>query len=355
MSNPNNILVIRLSSLGDVLMSIPAVIAIRSTYGDARIIWLVEGSVSRFLSYQAFIDGVIEFPRHSIVRAIKKSDPIRAIKEINAFLKKLKQVDYDIIVDFHGIIKSAIFSKIAHGTRRIGFGKLYAKEKSHLFYGEKVNADNNRMHKVERNMLIAGHLGAGREVPEVKLVVPSEMERYIESFYSEAGICGPVFAINPFSSSGSTYKRWDIKHYGALIRRINNEIGGHVLILWGPGEKKEAEYLRQISGDGALLSCPTDVPQLFALMKKVDMYIGGDTGVMHLAVFAGTPVVAIFGPTDVSINAPYGKNNIIVRKDLPCSPCKNKKCRDRKCVESITVDEVFEAVVKMNKERTAVH
>jgi ADP-heptose:LPS heptosyltransferase len=329
-------------------MSIPAVIAIRNTYGDARIIWLVEGSVSRFLSYQGFIDGVIEFPRNSIVRAVKKSDLIGAMKEINVFLKRLRQADYDVIADFHGIIKSAIFSKIARGARRIGFGKIYAKEKSHLFYGETVTAGDNRIHKVERNMLIARHLGAGKEIPAAKLVVPSEMERYIDSFFLEAGISGPVFAVNPFSSSGSAYKRWSIRHYGALIKKIISEIGAHVLILWGPGEKEEAEYLRQISGDGALLSCPTDVPQLFALMKKVDMYIGGDTGVMHLAVFADRPVVAIFGPTDVSINAPYGQNNIIVRKDLQCSPCKNKKCRDRKCVEGITVDEVFEAVVKMH-------
>jgi heptosyltransferase I len=349
MSNPNNILVIRLSSLGDVLMSIPAVKAIRDTHKDARIIWLVEGSVSRFLSYQGFIDGVIEFPRHSILRAIKKSDPILAIKEIKTFLKRLRQVDYDIIADFHGIIKSAIFSKIARGTRRIGFGKIYAKEKSHLFYDEMITAGNKRIHKVERNMLIASHLGAAGAVPEIKLVVPSEMEKYIDGFFSEAGISGPVFAINPFSSSGSAYKRWNIKQYGALINKINNQIGCHTLILWGPGEKEEAEYLRQISGNGAILSCPTNVSQLFALMKKVDMYIGGDTGVMHLAVFAGTPVVAIFGPTDVSINAPYGRNNVIVRKELPCSPCKNKKCRDRKCVESITVDEVFKAVVKMYK------
>lgn len=333
-------------------MSIPAVMAIRNTYGDARIIWLVEGSVSRFLSYQGFINGVVEFPRHSIVRAIKKSDPIKAMKEIHAFLKRLRELDYDIIADFHGILKSAIFSKIARGTRRIGFGKIYAKEKSHLFYNETVTAGHKRVHKVERNMLIARHLGAAGEVPEAKLVVPSEMEKYIDSFFSEAGISGPVFAVNPFSSSGSAYKRWNINHYGELIKKIHNEIGGHVLILWGPGEKKEAEYLRQISGNGALLSCPTDVPQLFALMKKVDMYIGGDTGVMHLAVFADTPVVAIFGPTDVSINAPYGRNNIIIRKDLPCSPCKNKKCRDRKCVEGITVDEVFEAVVKMHRKST---
>lgn len=346
-SNPNNILIIRLSSLGDVLMNIPAVIAIRNTYTDARISWLVEGSVSLFLSYQGFVDDVIEFPRHSIVRAIKKSDPIRAIKEVHAFLKRLREVKYNIIADFHGIIKSAILSIIARGDRRVGFGKIYAKEKSHLFYGETVGAGDSKLHKVEKNMLIARYLGADGEIPEARLVVPAEVETYIDAFFSEVRISTPVFAVNPFSSRGGIYKRWNIKQYGALIKKIRDEIGAHVIILWGPGEKKEAEHLRQISGNGALLSCPTNVPQLFALLKKVDMYIGGDTGVMHLAVFAGRPVVAIFGPTDVKINAPFGRRNIVVRKELPCSPCKNKDCRDRKCIEGITVEEVFEAVARM--------
>jgi len=349
MSNPNNILIIRLSSLGDVLMSIPAVIAIRNTYSNARISWLVEGSVSRFLSYQGFVDGVIEFPRGRIVKAIKNCNFLSAIKEINTFLKKLRRVKYDIIADFHGIIKSALFTVLAHGARKVGFGKIYAKEKSHLFYDETITAGNKRIHKVERNMLIARHLGTGKEIPETKLIVPFETEKYIENFFLDAGISGPVFAVNPFSSSGSGYKRWNIRHYGELSKKIRDEIGGYVLILWGPGEKEEAERAKQIAGDGTILSCPTDVPQLFALLKKVDMYIGGDTGVMHLAVFAERPVVAIFGPTDVSINAPYGQNNIIVRKELPCSPCKNKKCQNRKCIEEITIEEVFEAVVKMHK------
>jgi len=97
------------------------------------------------------------------------------------------------------------------------------------------------------------------------------------------------------------------------------------------------------------LSCPTDVPQLLALLRRVDMYIGGDTGMMHLAALAGTPVLAIFGPTDHKVNGPYGPTHTIIRKDLPCSPCKNKHCKERKCLMEITVDEVFREVLGMHK------
>ena len=346
MPNPHNILVIRLSSLGDVLMSMPAVAAIRNTFEKAHISWLVEGSVGQLLSHQDFIDNVIEFPRHNIVRAFRKSDPIRGIREINAFVKRLREVDYDIVADFHGIIKSAIFSMLAKGKRRIGFGKMYAKEKSHLFYGEKITANDKRMHKVERNMLIARYLGAKDDIPKVSLKLPDNFDAYIDAFFSNEGITGRVFAVNPFSSQSGLYKRWGMKQYGEVIRRINNDIGAKVLILWGPGEKKEAEHLRRLSDNRAILSCPTDVPQLFALLKRIDMYIGGDTGVMHLAAFADCPVVAVFGPTDVNINAPYSNNCTIVRKDISCSPCKNKDCKDKKCLTGITSDDVFEAILE---------
>jgi ADP-heptose:LPS heptosyltransferase len=79
------------------------------------------------------------------------------------------------------------------------------------------------------------------------------------------------------------------------------------------------------------------------------MYIGGDTGMMHLAALAGKPVLAIFGPTDHKINGPYGSIHKIIRKDLPCSPCKNKKCQERKCLNDITVDEVFMEILEMHK------
>lgn len=342
MSAPSNILIIRLSSLGDVLMCIPAVTAIRNAFPKARISWLVEGSVTELLRDQGFIDEVIEFPRRRLTGAIKKRDPIKTIHEAHAFVKNLKKTDYDIIVDFHGIAKSTILAWTARGKQRIGFGKTYAKEMSHLFYNEIVNGDNKRIHKVEKNMLIASHLGADRDPPLVRLGTNEGNDRYIDDFFSREGMEQPVFAINPFSSGGSVYKRWDLGRYGKLIRKINDEMEVNTLVLWGPGEEKEARRLVDMGGKKTILACPTSVPQLFSLIKKVDLYIGGDTGVMHLAAFAGTPLVAIFGPTDLDINGPWCDRAAVIRRDLPCSPCKNRRCENRVCLMDISVDEVFQ-------------
>jgi ADP-heptose:LPS heptosyltransferase len=133
---------------------------------------------------------------------------------------------------------------------------------------------------------------------------------------------------------------------------VKRELGGQSIVLWGPGEEEEARHLREMAGDGAILACPTTIPQLFALLKRVEMYIGGDTGVMHLAAAAGTRVIAIFGPTDVKINAPYGGEHIVIRKDIPCSPCKKKDCSERRCLANITVEEVFAAVNNLHQRST---
>jgi len=347
MSSPDSILAIRLSSLGDVLMTIPAVISLKEHYPNARLTWLVEGSVGELLTHQRFIDEVIHFPRGSIQGSIRRGNLSSATKEMSVFLKKLRSGEYDLILDFHGIIKSALFSKLVKGKRTIGFGKSFAKEKSHLFYQECVESENRRLHKVERNMLIPRYLGVKSNVPAIQLEAPPHAQAYIDEFFAREGIQSPVFAINPFSSKGSSFKRWNMERYSDLIRRITGDQIGKVIILWGPGEKGEARRLQETAGEGAFLSCSTNVPQLLALLRRVDMYIGGDTGMMHLAALAGTPVLAIFGPTDHKINGPYGPIHRIVRKDLPCSPCKNKDCRVRRCLTEITADEVFTAVLEL--------
>ncbi len=341
MAQPHSILVIRLSSLGDVLMTIPAVASLRRKFPKAHIAWLVEGSVGRLLQDQEFVDDVIPFPRSALQRMLRSGRLGGAAGEGIRFLRRLRKKEYDLVLDFHGILKSSVLSLCARNSRRVGFGPMFAKEQSHLAYHERLDHDDKRIHKVDRNMLIARHIGANGGVPGVTLRVPPEEERYVAKFLGEHCGTAPVVALNPFSSSGSAYKRWPMERYGELAARIVREMGATVLVLWGPGEEAEAKGLAAQGGPGVKPACPTTVPQLLALLQKVSAYVGGDTGVMHLAAFARTPVLAIFGPTDHLINGPYGSDCAVVRADIPCSPCKNKDCLDRRCVNDITVDRVF--------------
>lgn len=344
MTVPRNILVIRLSSLGDVLLTVPAVKAIKLALPGSTVSWLVEGAAAPLLAAQDFIDRVIEFPRGQLQKSMKNGHFMSAGQTLFPFVKGLREKDYDLIVDFHGIVKSAVLSKISKTGRRVGFGRSVAKEGSWLVYDERTEAPEKRMHKVNRNMLLVSRLGA-TEVPIVDLAVPGGADASIDAFLHGAGLQPPIIAVNPFCSKGSEFKRWDLANYGELIRRAGEATGATMLILWGPGEEEEARRLKEMGGASAVLACPTTVPQLLALIKRVGLYVGGDTGVMHLAALARVPVVAIFGPTDHLVNGPFGSGHTVIRKDLPCSPCRDKSCAERTCLSSIGVDEVFDRVM----------
>lgn len=344
MAIPTDILVIRLSSLGDVLLTMPAVQAVKRAIPGASVSWLVEGSAAGLLRHQPFVDRVIEFPRSKVEGDLRRGRIISAGRAMGAFLRDLRHGRFDLVMDFHGILKSALLTRSARAVKRIGFDRTLAKELSWLAYDEKTGNNGRRLHKVRRNMLLASSLGAG-EAPELSVETSRESDQYADRFLASAGVTGPLFAVNPFCSKGSSFKRWELDRYGAVMRRISEETGVRMMVLWGPGEEGEARRLSRMGGDHAFLACQTTVSQLFSLLKRTDLYIGGDTGVMHLAAFAGVPVVAIFGPTDHLVNGPYGDGHTIIRKALPCSPCRDKGCTSLECLRGISVDDVCEAVI----------
>lgn len=343
----HEILVLRLTSLGDVLMSLPAVKAIREGLPDVRITWVVEGAVADLLAEQPFVDRVITFPRGHLREGLRRGQVLTVWRQVKGFSKRLRDRRYDLLLDFHGILKSMLIGCVARTSRKIGFGKRYAKEGTWLAYGERVEGEDPRIHKVERNMLVARHLGVNGPIPRVNLSIPEKADAFVTDVLKREGIEGPMIVFFPFCSKGSAFKRWDLVNYAELLRLMRDSIQATMLILWGPGEESEARQLRDMAGTGILWPNLLDVTQLCALLKKASLYVGGDTGVMHLAAFAGTPVLAIFGPTDPDVNAPFGDMHRIVRHDLPCSPCRDKQCRERTCLRTITPAEVFAEVQGM--------
>ena len=325
------------------MMTIPAVKAIRDRFPRTHLSWLVEGSVGEFLKDQSFVDEVIIFQRNGFTKALKKGNIAEAINIFASCPRRLRERDYDVILDFHCIAKSVLLSMFVNARKKIGFGRMFAKEKSHFFYDTTINGTDKFMHKVERNILIARHLGYDGPIPSPSLNISGTAETFIDNFLQETGEINPI-AVNPFSSRGTDFKRWPLERYGELVLKTFRTSGKRSIILWGPGEKKEAERLKQMCGEGAFLACPTNIPQLFALLKRSSVYVGGDTGVMHLAAAAGTQVISLFGPTDNRINAPFGDRNITLKRDISCSPCKNKSCHDRKCMNYITVDLVSQTL-----------
>lgn len=349
---PEKILVVRLSSLGDVIMTLPAVYSLKRALPNSKIHWVCEGSACDLLLCMDFIDEVVRFPREKILNLLLKGKIKESAKHFADFLKLLRKKEFDLVIDFHGILRSVIICMFSRKKKLIGFGRPYAKEYSHLFYDEVVTDTDPFLHKVKRNMLVLRRLNIKECNSNIPFVIPQEERSYVDSFFREEGISFPVFAINPFSSKRGLYKRWPLKKYVELIKRIQNEIGANVVVLWGSEEeKKEAKKIVELFKNGVFLSWPMSVPKLLDFLSRVDMYIGGDSGVTHVAALAGAPVIAIFGPTDERINSPYGHMVRILKKTVPCRPCKKRNCKQRSCLESISPDDVFDALNSIYVER----
>ncbi len=344
----DRILIIRLSAIGDIVRTLPAVHALRERYPRAYISWVVEEKARDILLYQPEIDEVIVFQRKRWGKGIL--NPLtfaRTIREVYQFIKELRDKRHNVALDFHGILKSGLISYLSGARERVGYERGFCKEWNHLFNNRRVSPRSKRISRFERNFALIGFMGVGGVRGGMRLHVSREDVDYVDQFLGKRDqeVSGPLIAIHPGTSPTTPYKRWPPERYGELADRLVDELGASVLFTWGPGEKPVVDEVRaRMRRDSIVAPETASLRQLAALFRRCSLYIGGDTGPMHIASLVGTPVVGIFGPTDPIVNAPYeGTPHIVVRKNVPCSPCRNTGCKHRECMKTVSTQDVFGA------------
>jgi lipopolysaccharide heptosyltransferase I len=341
MNPPGNILIIRLSSLGDILHVLPAFQSLRAAYPDARIDWLVESRMAFLLSAVEGINNIVTIDtkalRANFVGVAAWTPAVRAIRS-------LRSAGYDLSLDFQGLLKTAALSLLSGARIRIGFSRDLVWEKpAHWFYHRTVARPSTPSHIVRLNLLMAAEAGASPRSEQVSLSASREDNAAIESLLSSGGLREFV-VINP--GGGWYTKRWSPARYGALAAKIGKELGFSVGVTTGPGEESLFQEISR-NCDGTILhNLPVPFLQLIPLLKKSRLFIGGDSGPFHLACAVGTPVVGIFGPTDPARNGPWGSMDECAVRVLPCSFCYGRTCPTRNECMDIGVDEVFQAVVR---------
>jgi len=157
-----------------------------------------------------------------------------------------------------------------------------------------------------------------------------------------------IVAIHPGVSRFGAFKQWMPEGFAEVARRLAHAKNRAVIVTWGPGERALAAQVVKLSGGGAMLGPePHGLPELAYLLKQSALFIGCDTGPLHIAAAMQTPVVAIFGPKDPKVYGPAGEGHVVVRKDIDCSPCQRRVCPDPRCMRMITADEVYDACVRI--------
>ena len=340
-----NILIVKTSAIGDVIHTLPALNALRRKYPEARIDWLVEEAAADLVIGHKALDTVLVSRRKAWARDLKQGRVGAAWRGFADFVRELRAIEYDLLLDFQGLLKSGIFVGLARAKRKVGFGKgMEHAECSYLFLNESIPPVSMDQHAAIRELLLLKAIGIESEEIVFDLPVTDEQRETIGHLLADEGIdpAKPLVAINPMTT-------WETKHWrNDRFARVADALldkGMAVVFSGGPQDVRGIEDIRAaMSGKAASLAGRTTLKELAALYEKVAVLITTDTGPMHLAAATGAPVVALFGPTAPWRTGPFGEGHRILRADIGCSPCLKRQCdRDHACMTRITVDQVVQA------------
>jgi lipopolysaccharide heptosyltransferase I len=334
---PRRILIIKPSSLGDVVHTIPVLNLLRRKWPAAHISWLVAPYCAGAVERLPGLDEVILFDRKRFGQAWWR--PGVAI-ELLRLLRELRGCRFDLVIDVQGLLRSGYIAWKTRAAARVGFAN--AREMAWAFYTHTVDVGTPEQHAVDRYLKLAASLGCGDGPVEFTFPVTGEHHRYISTLLPEG--TDPFAVLMPGTNWPT--KRWPAESFEALVRPLRERLGLRSVLAGGPDA---AELAGRIPG-ALNLAGRTNIPQLVALLERAALVIANDSGPMHIAAALGRPLVAIFGPTNPVRTGPYGRPDCVARVDIPCSPCYSRHCSHHSCLRWLTVEQVMSVAERQCRE-----
>jgi len=294
------LLVFRLSALGDVIHTLPAVAALRERLPQTRIEWVVEAPYRELVELVGGVDAIpVRLKKWSKSLVASRTDMMAAARAMRGA---------DAAIDFQGLIKSGVLMGLSRAPLRYGFAPNALKEKQAAWFSNRRIQVDTSAHVIDQNLQLAAGVAGG-----------AQGTLHWDRFLDGAGLGAFANTVVLLPGAGKPNKLWPVERFRELAQRI----GPAALAVWGPGEKELADAI------GARVAPPTNLRQLAAILAQARAVIGADTGPLHLAAALGTPAVGLFGPTNPKRNGPYGQ----------LEHCINHFATT-KLMESISVEEV---------------
>lgn len=322
-SGASRVLVVKLSSLGDLFHALPAVHCLKVGL-QAKIDWVVHPAYQELVGCFDDVDRVIPLTRDVWSGALMGD------------VRALRAEQYDLIVDLQGILKSAVASRLARGRRRIG--PSFHREGSRLLYNAVAGPRNKERHAVEENLDVVRHLGLPVLPPVFPLKFPMQL----------VGEPEPRVALVPFSRWPS--KNWPAASFVQAGRDLQEHANASIFLIGGAADAAAcAEMAKEFKGRVVNLAGKLSLPQLGGMLQSMNLVIANDSGPMHMAASLGTPVLAVFGPTDKKRTGPYGERHRVAAGKLRCQPCFAKQCKfeDGSCLRVVTPEDVTTMALEM--------
>jgi lipopolysaccharide heptosyltransferase I len=345
MESPRRILIIKLGSIGDVVHTVPALADLKRSFPEAEIDWLVESKARVLLDGNPWLHEVVEIDTHRW----RRSWSATTLSDMRRIVSKLRRRQYDVAIDFQGLWKSAVLGKVSGARKLVGFDRTTLKEPGcRMFYDEQIKPAAAVRHVIDIYKELLRSLGATPGPHRFHLSVPEEDQQYIAQQLSSRRLVDFV-VLNP--GGGWDTKNWAAENYAHLHDRLFQSTGLPSILTWGPGEEPLVDRILAACVETPPVTFPTSLTQLIALLKRAKLFVGGDTGPLHLAAACGTPIVGIFGPTDPQRNGPFSDEDIVISHQVPCGPCYKRSCPiyNKECLRLVQVEEVFQAVLRRLK------
>ena len=328
-----NILIVKLSAIGDVIHALPVSYAVKETFPDAHLTWVVEPPAYDLLKMNPCVDEIIIFHKKEF-KSLKGF-----VRNFFPFRSELQREKFDAVLDLQGLFKSAAIAFFAKSNIKLG---ICLSDK----ISTPVIGENSRGHIVERYLDTARAIGCKVERVVFPLEIPAEETKKAAAVMEQAGLsAGKSYAAFVIGANWAN-KRWSTKNFAQLSDWLScKEI---VPVLIGNG-KLDAERAAEISAKTLIppvsLVDKTNLQQLAYVIKNARLAVGGDTGPVHLAAGLKVPTVMIMGPTDANRNGPYGQIQNALEVDMDCKACWKRACRKNlDCLENISVRAVTEKI-----------
>ncbi|MCI0651336.1 MAG: glycosyltransferase family 9 protein [Planctomycetes bacterium] len=329
---PERVLIIRLSALGDVVNCLPALEALHELWPRATFDWVTESLGCLPLEGHRLLARVLRLPRREWERDARSLPRWpRIAAEFCRFVRELRRERYRFTVDFQGNLRSSLVHCFARSGPRFTHHASEVKERGDVF-ANTPPVPSGRVLRARKHLHLVRSLGWSGADPTPSLPGSWRLPMH-----------GAIL-LHPFVSRSGSFKSWPRGAYAALARELAG-CGREVWVSWGPGEREAAlELVAACGGSAKLAPIGEGSGALLDLLRGVRLAVAADTGILHLAAAAGIPTVGLYGPKDPRIYAPYGRAGRVVRASIPCSPCNLRACEHAVCMQLISPAQVARAV-----------
>lgn len=325
-------LIVKPSSLGDVVHSLPFLNAMKRCFPKAEIHWVIAKGLEGLLEGHPMVDRLVIINK-DLWKDLSRTGS--TLKEIRELYRQLGREKYDVVVDLQGLLRSGLITHATHAELRIGFSA--AREGSRLFYTKKVKTDRD-MHAVDRYLKVAAALGCDAD-EKVFPLPPADPAGHIAA--RTAGI-GPYVVLVP----GARWKTkiWPAESFGKVAAMLPLRS----VIVGSRADRAIADDVMAHSGGRAIsVVGETSLKELIDVMRAAQAVITNDSGPMHIAAALNVPVVALFGPTSPLKTGPYGSGHVVLQSKAACVPCFKRDCRDMRCMKDLTPEAVYHEALRV--------